>query len=68
VPFPCTFHHDDGADHLGGRGDVEVRRLAALGRRQDRRVGERRLEFIKRLLGLNGPGKALVFLQESVEG
>jgi hypothetical protein len=68
VPFPCTFHHDDGTDHLGGRSDVEVQRLVAQGRRQDRRVGERRLEFIKCLLGLNGLGEALVLLQESVEG
>jgi hypothetical protein len=31
-------------------------------------MGERRLELVKRLLGLDGPGKALVLLQESVEG
>jgi hypothetical protein len=31
-------------------------------------VGKRRLEFVKRLLGLDGPREALVLLQESVEG
>jgi hypothetical protein len=30
--------------------------------------GERRLEFVKHLLGLDGLGEALVFLQVSVEG
>jgi hypothetical protein len=28
-----TFQHDDSADHLSGCGDVEVQRLAILGRR-----------------------------------
>jgi hypothetical protein len=31
-------------------------------------MGERRLQLVKRLLGLDGPGEALVFLQEPVEG
>jgi hypothetical protein len=31
-------------------------------------VGERRLELVKYLLGLDGPGEALVLLQESVVG
>jgi hypothetical protein len=31
-------------------------------------VGERRLEFVKRPLGLDGPGESLVLLQEPVEG
>jgi hypothetical protein len=31
-------------------------------------MGEHWLELIKRLLGLDGPGEALVLLQESVEG
>jgi hypothetical protein len=31
-------------------------------------MGKRRLEFVKRLLGLDGPEEALVLLQESVEG
>jgi hypothetical protein len=31
-------------------------------------MGERHLEFVKRLLGLDGPGEALVLLQQSVEG
>jgi hypothetical protein len=31
-------------------------------------VGKRRLEFVKRLLGLDGLGEALVLLQEPVEG
>jgi hypothetical protein len=31
VPFLRTLHHDDGADYLGGCGDVEVLRIAALG-------------------------------------
>jgi hypothetical protein len=29
-------------------------------------MGERRFEFVKRLLGLDGPGEALVLLQELV--
>jgi hypothetical protein len=33
MPFLCTFHCDDGADHLSGRGDVEVQRLTVLGQR-----------------------------------
>jgi hypothetical protein len=31
-------------------------------------MGERRLELVKRFLGLDGPGEALVLLQELVEG
>jgi hypothetical protein len=31
-------------------------------------VGEHRLEFVKRLLSLDGPGEVLVLLQEPVEG
>jgi hypothetical protein len=31
-------------------------------------VGEHHLEFLERLLGLDGPREALVLLQESVEG
>jgi hypothetical protein len=31
-------------------------------------VGERRLEFVKRLLSLDGLGEALMLLQEPVEG
>jgi hypothetical protein len=68
VTFLRTFHHDDRADHLSGCRDVEVQRLAILGRRYDWCVGERCLEPVKRLLSLSGPGEALVFLQVSVEG
>jgi hypothetical protein len=31
-------------------------------------MGEHRLEFVKRLLSLDGPGEALVLLQEPLEG
>jgi hypothetical protein len=31
-------------------------------------MGEHRLESVKRSLGLDGPGEALMLLQESVEG
>jgi hypothetical protein len=31
-------------------------------------MGERLLEFVKRLLGLDGPGEALVLLQKPVKG
>jgi hypothetical protein len=68
VPFLHALYHDDGADHLGGRGNVEVQRLAVLGRRMNRGVGEGRLQLVKRLLGLDGPGEPLVFSQEPVEG
>jgi hypothetical protein len=67
MPLLRTFYHDDGADHLSGCGNVEVQRLVASRRREDRSVGERRLQLVKRLLGLDGPREALVFLQESVE-
>jgi hypothetical protein len=63
-----TFYHDDGADHLSGCGDVEVQRLVALRWCQDWGVGDRRLQLVKQLLGLDGLGEALVFLQEPVEG
>jgi hypothetical protein len=53
---------------MGGSGNVEVQRLAVLGRHKDRGVGERRLQLVKRLLGLDGPGEPLVFFQEPVEG
>jgi hypothetical protein len=62
VPLLCTLYYDDSADHLSGRDDVEVQRLAVLRRRKNQSVGERRLLFFKRLLGLNGPGEAPVFL------
>jgi hypothetical protein len=39
MAFFRSLHNDDRADHLGGRSDVEVQRLAALRRREDRRVG-----------------------------
>jgi hypothetical protein len=32
VPLLCALYHDDGANHLGGRGYVEVQRFAVLGR------------------------------------
>jgi hypothetical protein len=62
VPLLRALYYDDSADHLSGRGDVEVQRLAVLRRRKNRGVGERRLQLVKRLLGLDGPGEALVFL------
>jgi hypothetical protein len=68
VSFLRSLHHDDRIDHLGGRSDVEVQRFAVLGRCEDWRVGERRLEFVERLQGLDGLGEALVLLQEPVEG
>jgi hypothetical protein len=68
VSLLCTFYYDDGADHLSGCGDVEVQWLVALRWCQDRGVGERHLQLVKRLLGLDGPGEALVFLQEPLEG
>jgi hypothetical protein len=68
VPILRTLYHDDGADHLNGRGDVKVQRLAVPRRRYNRGVGERRLQLVKCLLGLDGLGEALVFLQEPVEG
>jgi hypothetical protein len=63
-----SLHNDDRADHLGGRSDVEVQRFTVLRRREDQRVGERRLELVERLLGLDGPGEVFVLLQEPVEG
>jgi hypothetical protein len=68
VPFLFSLYYDDGVDHLGGHGDVEVQRLAVLRRRKDRSVGEGRVQLVKRLLGLDGLGEPLVFLQETVEG
>jgi hypothetical protein len=68
MPFFRTLHHDDVADHLSGCGDIEVQRFTVLGWRQDGHVGERRLELVKRLLGVDGLGETLVVLQESVKG
>jgi hypothetical protein len=68
VPLLRALYYDDGADHLGGRGYVEVQRFAVLRRCKDWSVGEGRLQLVKRLLGLDGPGKPLVLLQELVEG
>jgi hypothetical protein len=56
VPLLRALYYDDGADHLGGRGYVEVQRLAVLRQRKARGVGEGRLQLVKRLLGLDGPG------------
>jgi hypothetical protein len=68
VPFLCAFYHDDGANHLGGRGYVEVQRFAVLRRCKDWGLGEACLQLVKRLLGLDGPGEPLMLLQEPVEG
>jgi hypothetical protein len=68
MPLLRALYHDYGADHLGGRGYVEVQRLAVLRRRKVRSVGEGRLQLVKRLLGLDAPGEPLVFLKEPVEG
>jgi hypothetical protein len=68
VTFLYSFHDDDRTDHLGGRRNVEVQRLAVLGRCEDRRMGECCLQLVERLLGLDGPGEALMLLQEPVEG
>jgi hypothetical protein len=68
VPLLRALYHDDGAVHLGGRSHVEVQRFAVLRWCKNWGAGERRLQLIKRLLGLNGPGESLVFLQEPIEG
>jgi hypothetical protein len=63
-----TLYYDDGADHLGGRGYVEVQRFAVLRRCEDWGVSEGRLQLVKRLLGLDGLGESLVLLKQLVEG
>jgi hypothetical protein len=68
VPLLRALYYDDSTNHLSGRGDVEVQRLAVLRQHKNRGMGECRLQFVKRFLGLNGPGEALVFLLEPVEG
>jgi hypothetical protein len=68
VPLLCALYHDDGAVHLGGRSHVEVQRFVVLRWCKNWGAGERRLQLIKRLLGLDGPGESLVFLQEPIEG
>jgi hypothetical protein len=68
VPLLRALCHDDSADHLGGHGYVEVQRFTVLRRRKDRGLGERCLQLVKGLLGLDGPGEPLMFLQEPVEG
>jgi hypothetical protein len=62
MPLLRTLYYDDNSDHLSGRGDVEAQRLAILRQRKNQGVGERRLQLVKRLLGLDGLGEALVFL------
>jgi hypothetical protein len=39
VPLLRALYYDDGANHLGGRGYVEVQRFAVLGRCKDWGVG-----------------------------
>jgi hypothetical protein len=63
-----ALHNDYGADHLGSRSHVEVQRFVVLWRHKDRGMGQQRLQLIKRLLGFDGPGEALVLLEEPVEG
>jgi hypothetical protein len=53
---------------LGGRGHVELQGLAVLRRREDRGAGQGRLQLIERILGLGGPGEALVLLEEVMKG
>jgi hypothetical protein len=40
VPLLHALYYDDGANHLGGRGYVEVQRFAVLGRCKDWGMGE----------------------------
>jgi hypothetical protein len=68
VPFLRALHHDHGADHLGGCGHVELQGLAVLRWREDRGVRWGRLQLVERILGLGGPGEALVLLEEAIEG
>jgi hypothetical protein len=68
MPLLRALYHDDSADQLGGCDNVEVQRFAVLRRRANQGVGERRLQFVKRLLGLDGLGELLMFFQEPVEG
>jgi hypothetical protein len=68
VPFLRAFYHDYGADHLGGRGHVELQRFAILRRFEDRGVGQGCLQLVERVLGLGGPGEALVLFEEAIEG
>jgi hypothetical protein len=63
MPLLRALHYDDGADHLGGCGNVEVQRFAVLRRCEDRGVGKGRLQLVKRLLGLDGPGEPLCFFK-----
>jgi hypothetical protein len=66
MPILHLLYYDDHADYLSGHRDVEVQRLAVSRWCEDRLVC--RLELVQRVLGLNGPGEALVLLQESVKG
>jgi hypothetical protein len=68
VPLLRALYYDDSADHLGGRSYVEAQRFAVLRRCKDWSMGEGRLQLVKRLLGFDGLGEPLVFLQEPVEG
>jgi hypothetical protein len=68
VPFLRALHYDHSADNLGGRGHVELQGLAVLRRCEDRGVRQGRLQLVERLLGLGGPGEALVLLEEAIEG
>jgi hypothetical protein len=68
VPFLRALHYDYGADHLGGCGHVELQGFTVLWRREDRGVGQGCLQLVKRVLGLSGPGEALVLFEEVIEG
>jgi hypothetical protein len=62
VPLLRVLYYDDGANHLGGRGYVEVQRFAVLRRCKDWSVDEGCLQLVKRLVGLDGLGEPLVFI------
>jgi hypothetical protein len=68
VPLLHALYYDDDADHLGGRGYVEVQRFAVLGRCKDWGVGEGRLQLVECLLGLDISREPLMLLQQPVEG
>ena len=61
MPFFLSFDHDSCAGHLIGGYDIEEQWFPLGGGYQNGRVCEQSLEFVKGLLGLEGPGKVLGF-------
>jgi len=67
MPLFWPFNHHRGADDLGRCRDIKEQWLCGSRGHKDRSGGQLSLEFVKSVLSLGGPCKALGFLQEPVQ-